>query len=106
MTLNAAGQQMSVTRYYSIAGQTIAMRDAGGTVYILTDHLGSVVAVLDGSGSVVGEQRYRAAPRSEAEGPPLRPAAPDAGNRPNGSWLYWAAKPGGRGVAGLSRSIP
>ena len=46
-------------RYYAVGGQTIALRDAGGTFYLLTDHLGSVVAVLDASGAVVGEQRYR-----------------------------------------------
>ena len=32
---------------------------AGGKFYFLTDHLGGVVAVLDGSGAMVGEQRYR-----------------------------------------------
>ncbi len=59
VTLNAAGQQTAVKRYYSVGGQTIALRDAGGTLYLLTDHLGSVLAVLDASGAVVGEQRYR-----------------------------------------------
>ena len=46
-------------RYYAVGGQPIALRDAGGTFYLLTDHLGSVVAVLDATGAVVGEQRYR-----------------------------------------------
>jgi len=70
VTLDAGGQQTAVKRYraaspkrsggdYSIAGQQIALRDASGTFYLLTDHLGSVVTVLDGSGAVVAEQRYR-----------------------------------------------
>jgi len=59
VTLDAAGQQTAVKRYYAIGGQPIALRDAGGTFYLLTDHLGSVVAVLDSSGAMVGEQRYR-----------------------------------------------
>jgi len=48
-----------VKRYYAVGGQTIALRDSAGTFYLLTDHLGSVVAVLDATGAVVGEQRYR-----------------------------------------------
>jgi hypothetical protein len=32
-------------KYYSIAGQTIAMNDGTGMKYLLTDHLGSVVAI-------------------------------------------------------------
>jgi len=59
VTLDAGGQQTGVKRYYAIGGQPIALRDAGGTVYLLTDHLGSVVTVIDASGAVVGEQRYR-----------------------------------------------
>ena len=59
VTLDAGGQQTAVKRYYTIAGQQIALRDAGGTFYLLTDHVGSVVAVVDGTGAVVAEQRYR-----------------------------------------------
>ncbi len=59
VSLDTGGQQTGVKRYYSIGGQTVALRDANGTFYLLTDHLGSVVAVLDGSGAVVAEQRYR-----------------------------------------------
>ena len=53
----------TVRKYYAIAGQTVAMRtyDPGTTTwllhYFLTDHLGSVVAVLDDSGEVLSEQR-------------------------------------------------
>ncbi len=49
VTLSAAGQETGVKRYYAVAGQIVALRDGGGTFYLLTDHLGSVVAVLDGS---------------------------------------------------------
>ncbi len=52
-------------KYYSIAGQTVAQRTidtshpAPGTLtYFLTDHLGSILTVLDASGTVLSEQRY------------------------------------------------
>ena len=58
--------QASVTtirKYYAFAGQTIAMATCtGGTcsapAYSLTDHLGSIVAVTDASGTLVSQQRY------------------------------------------------
>jgi len=59
VTLDAGGQQTGVKRYYAIGGQPIAVRESSGTFYLLTDHLGSVVTVLDAPGAVVGEQRYR-----------------------------------------------
>ncbi len=47
-------------KYYSFAGQTIAMRDstASGFKYFLTDHLGSVSVVLDANGGILEQQRY------------------------------------------------
>ena len=54
---DAAGTP-SVTHYYAIAGQRVAMRDATGVKYLLTDHLGSVSAVVDASGTVLSQQRY------------------------------------------------
>jgi RHS repeat-associated protein len=45
-------------KYYSFAGQTIAMKDDAGLKYLLTDHLGSIVTMLDSSGTVLSEQRY------------------------------------------------
>jgi RHS repeat-associated protein len=48
----------AVRKYYSFAGQTIAMKDANGLQYFLTDHLGSIVAVTDSSGTLISEQRY------------------------------------------------
>jgi len=41
-----------------VAGQRVAMRDSSGVKYLLTDHLGSVSAVLNASGSLLSEQRY------------------------------------------------
>jgi RHS repeat-associated protein len=47
-----------VKKYYSLAGQTI-MRDSDGSLkYLLTDHLGSTSAVVDGSGTLLSQQRY------------------------------------------------
>ncbi len=48
----------AVRKYYSIAGQRVAMNDGDGLKYLLTDHLGSVVAVLSESGTLLSEQRY------------------------------------------------
>jgi RHS repeat-associated protein len=48
----------AVKKYYSIAGQTIAMNDGSGLKYMLTDHLGSTSAVVDANGSLLSQQRY------------------------------------------------
>ena len=45
-------------KYFTFAGQTIAMKDANGLKYFLTDHLGSISAVLNSSGNVLSQQRY------------------------------------------------
>jgi hypothetical protein len=60
---NFSGQNEIITRYYSLAGQQLAMRaDAGGAneelYYLISDHLGSTAAVVDESGSLISEQRY------------------------------------------------
>jgi len=47
-----------VRKYYAIAGMTVAMSDAGGMKYLLTDHLGSVVAVTDQDGELLSQQRF------------------------------------------------
>jgi RHS repeat-associated protein len=59
-TVEDAAGTPSVTKYYAIAGQRVAMEDVGGLQYLLTDHLGSIVAVTDASGTLVpdSEQRY------------------------------------------------
>jgi RHS repeat-associated protein len=48
----------AVKKYYSIAGQTIAMNDGSGLKYLLTDHLGSTSGVVDQNGNLLGQQRY------------------------------------------------
>jgi RHS repeat-associated protein len=51
-------------KYYSFAGQMVAMAECGphgygsGLNYFLTDHLGSVVAVVNPGGGLVSQQRY------------------------------------------------
>ena len=47
-----------VKKYYSMAGMTIAMNDGTGLKYLLTDHLGSVVAITDNTGTLISQQRY------------------------------------------------
>jgi RHS repeat-associated protein len=44
-------------KYYSFAGQTI-MNDGSGLKYLLTDHLGSVVAITDDQGDLISQHRY------------------------------------------------
>jgi uncharacterized membrane-anchored protein YitT (DUF2179 family) len=48
----------TIRKYYSFAGMMVAMRDADGIKYLLTDHLGSMVAITDASGTLISEQRY------------------------------------------------
>jgi RHS repeat-associated protein len=47
-----------ITKYYSIAGQRVAMESAEGLQFLLTDHLGSVAAVTNSAGGLLSEQRY------------------------------------------------
>ncbi len=48
----------AVRKYYAFAGQIIAMKDGAGLKYLLTDHLGSVVAVTGSNGTLTSQQRY------------------------------------------------
>jgi RHS repeat-associated protein len=47
-----------VKKYYSIAGMMVAVNDGTGLQYLLTDHLGSTVAVTNASGTLTSQQRY------------------------------------------------
>jgi RHS repeat-associated protein len=63
LTANFMGGAYEVTgstirKYYSFAGMMVAMRDSTGLKFLLTDHLGSMVAITDVSGSLISEQRY------------------------------------------------
>jgi RHS repeat-associated protein len=51
------GETTTVKKYYAAGGQSV-MRDGDGLHYLLTDHLGSVVGVLDGNGSLETDERY------------------------------------------------
>ena len=60
----SSGTVTSTTKYYSLGGTTV-MDDtptgAGGTLrYLLTDHQGSTITVLNSSGGAVSHQRYYA----------------------------------------------
>jgi len=48
-----ASGSAEVSKYYSIAGQQVALSGPDGLQYLLTDRLGSVSAVLDASGSLL-----------------------------------------------------
>jgi uncharacterized protein RhaS with RHS repeats len=48
----------AVKKYYSIAGMMVATQDATGLQYLLTDHLGSTMAVTNSSGTLTSQQRY------------------------------------------------
>ncbi len=48
----------SVKKYYNIAGMTVAMSDGTTLYYLLSDHLGSVVAITDNTGTLTSQQRY------------------------------------------------
>ena len=61
--------QTSVKKYYAIASMTVAVDSCTGSDcslttgtwsldYMLTDHLGSVVAVTNASGTLISQQRY------------------------------------------------
>ena len=52
------GTATTTKKYYSIAGQNIAMDDGSGMKYLLTDHLGSMVGVTDTTGDLISQQRY------------------------------------------------
>jgi RHS repeat-associated protein len=60
----------AITTTYTLAGQKVAVREGGALSYLVTDHLGSVIALLDGDGDLIAgsEQRYYpfGAPRMEA----------------------------------------
>jgi len=48
----------SVKKYYSFASMTIAANDGSGLKYLLTDQLGSAVAIANSDGSLASQQRY------------------------------------------------
>ena len=61
--------------YYAIAGMMVAMKDSTGVQYLLTDHLGSIVATTDSNGSLISQQRYLpfGGARTDVTGPSASP---------------------------------
>jgi hypothetical protein len=55
---NPGSLDQSTLRCYAIAGMTVAMQDETILKFFLSDHLGSIVAVLDDAGAILSEQRY------------------------------------------------
>jgi RHS repeat-associated protein len=52
------GLNQTITKYYAMAGMTVAMDDGSNLMYFLTDHLGSIVEVFDDTGGIFSEERY------------------------------------------------
>ena len=50
----------SVTKYYFAGAQRIAMKKDGALNFLLGDHLGSTSLVVDATGNVVSEMKYKA----------------------------------------------
>lgn len=51
ITTDANGATLGTKKYYAIAGMTVAVDYGNGLQYLLTDHLGSVVATTDSNGT-------------------------------------------------------
>ncbi len=71
------GSTTETLKYYSFGGQTI-LRDADGLKYMLTDHLGSVAAITDASGTLLSQTRYL----------PFGPVRDDVGSITQTDWGY------------------
>ena len=54
----AAAKTVIVKKYYSVAGQRVAMRSNGVLYYLHSDHLGSTSLTTNETGAVVAAQRY------------------------------------------------
>ena len=63
-TVEDASGTPAVTKYYVFAGQKVAMHADSETSFLISDHLGSVVAVTDASGALGAEQRRERQRRS------------------------------------------
>jgi YD repeat-containing protein len=58
VTSDTVAGTSAVKKYYALAGSTYAMSNNGVMQYLLTDHLGSVVAVTDTLGTLLEESHY------------------------------------------------
>ncbi len=57
VVIDGQGEEISIRKYYALGGQHVTRED-DSNYYLLTDHLGSVVGVANGSGSLISEQGY------------------------------------------------
>ena len=80
-------------KYYAFAGQMVAMNDGTGLQYFLTDHLGSVVAITDATGTLISQQRYLPFGKTRTDVP-----SPDA---PSTDYSYTAQRDLDPGMGGL-----
>ncbi|MDE3097538.1 MAG: hypothetical protein KGK07_16250 [Chloroflexota bacterium] len=77
-----ASSDGGVTKYYQAYGRAVAMREvppaggAGTLLYLLADHLGGTVEVLDAAGATVAETKYW--PYGEPNTGTCTPARPPA----------------------------
>jgi RHS repeat-associated protein len=51
--------QTTVTKYYYLAGQRVAMRQGSALTYLYGDHLGSTSLIANAAGAVMAETRYQ-----------------------------------------------
>src|SRR5258708_32607791 len=61
----------STKKYYTIAGMTVATNDGSGLKYLITDHLGSVVATTSATGTLISQQRYLPFGQLRTDTPPI-----------------------------------
>ena len=58
VSVNSSGTTTGTRSYYALGGQRALVDETGDLHYLLTDHLGSVAAVIDDTGNLESEQRY------------------------------------------------
>ncbi|MFJ6822974.1 polymorphic toxin-type HINT domain-containing protein [Streptomyces niveus] len=71
LSLPKGGTKVEATRYYSFAGQTVAVRqDGGGLSYLVSDHQGTSSLAIDATTNAVSQRRFDpfGAARGEASG--------------------------------------
>jgi len=66
-------------KYYALASMTLAMHDGHGLQYLLSDHLGSLVAITDSSGTLTSQQRYLPFGQIRTDVPSPNPPGTDFG---------------------------
>ncbi len=62
------GAVITVQKTYMIGSQVVAVETAGVLQFVITDHLGSIYAMTDSSGTLVSRMRYTAFGERRSEG--------------------------------------